>query len=41
MRKRHLRDRMERRLPLFAEILIADELERRPGYFAGGEEIGR
>lgn len=40
-RKRNLRARMERRLPLFAEILIAEELQRRPGYFAGGDEIGR
>ena len=40
-RRRNLRARLERRLPLFAEILIADELQRRPSYFAGGEEHAR
>lgn len=33
-RMRNLRRRMERKFPLFAETFIADELERRPQYFA-------
>lgn len=37
-RKRNLRARLERRVPLFAEIFIAEELERRPSYFSGGDE---
>ena len=37
-RRRNLRGRMERRFPLFAEIFIAEEMERRPSYFAGGDE---
>ncbi|MCT4496064.1 hypothetical protein [Bosea minatitlanensis] len=41
VRRRNLRDRLERKVPLFAEILIAEELERRPSYYAGGEEDAR
>lgn len=40
-RRRNLRKRMEARYPLFAEIWIAQELERRPRYYAGGEEDAR
>lgn len=37
-RRRNLRARLERRVPLFAEMFIAEEMERRPSYFAGGDE---
>ena len=40
-RRRNLRARLEKRFPLFAEQWIADELERRPSYYAGGEEDAR
>lgn len=40
-RRRNLRARLEKRYPLFAEIWIAAELERRPSYYAGGEEDAR
>jgi hypothetical protein len=33
-RMRNLRQRMERKFPLFAETFIRDELERRPAYYA-------
>jgi len=36
-RIRNLRQRMERRYPLFAETFIQEELERRPGYYAAEE----
>ena len=34
-RKRNLRRRLQRRVPLFAEIFAEAEIARRPGYFAG------
>lgn len=40
-RQRNLRKRMELRYPLFAEIWIAQELQHRPSYYAGGEEDAR
>jgi hypothetical protein len=39
-RLRNLRQRMERKFPLFAEGFIADELARRPGYFSA-EQIAK
>lgn len=33
-RQRNLRQRLERKLPLFADQLVAEELERRPDYYA-------
>lgn len=38
VRRSNLRKRMERKFPLFAEVFIADELERRPEYFKGGDQ---
>ena len=34
VRQRNLRQRLERKLPLLAAQLIAEELERRPEYYA-------
>lgn len=36
-RQRNLRDRMEKKFPLFAEVFIADELERRPAYYSADD----
>lgn len=37
-RMRNLRQRMERRYPLFAEQMIAEEIARKPAYFRGERE---
>lgn len=37
-RRRNLRRRLEKKVPLFADMFEQAELARRPGYFAGGEE---
>lgn len=37
-RRRNLRKRLEKKVPLFADIFEQMELARRPSYFAGGEE---
>ena len=34
-RKRNLRRRIERKHPLFAESIYQEELQKRPGYYAG------
>lgn len=34
-RKRNLRRRLEKKMPLFADMLAEEEIARRPGYFAG------
>ncbi len=36
-RQRRLRERMERKYPLFAEMFIAEALAKKPGYYAGEE----
>jgi hypothetical protein len=36
-RRRNLRQRLEKKVPLFADIFEQEELARRPDYFAGGE----
>lgn len=40
-RMRNLRHRMERKYPLFAETFIADEIARRPQYFAAEDDMRR
>lgn len=37
-RRRNLRARLERKVPLFADMFEQQELARRPDYFAGGED---
>lgn len=39
-RRRNLRQRLEKRFPLFASIFEADELARRPEYFAA-EDVAK
>lgn len=34
-RKRNLRRRLEKKMPLFADMLAEEEIARRPAYFAG------
>lgn len=36
-RRRNLRARLERAVPLFADIIEKEELARRPGYFDGSD----
>lgn len=40
MRQRRLRERMEKRYPMFAERFIAEELAKFPAYYAGAEYNG-
>jgi len=35
MRRKRLKNRLEKRLPLFADVLFEQELETRPDHFAG------
>ncbi|MCR5943972.1 hypothetical protein FG152_24685 [Ochrobactrum sp. XJ1] len=35
VRQRNLKNRIDKKFPLFAEIFIASELEKRPDYYAG------
>ncbi len=37
-RRRNLRRRLEKKVPLFADMFEQMELAKRPSYFAGGEE---
>ncbi len=36
-RRRNLRKRLDKKVPLFADMFEQEELARRPDYFAGGE----
>jgi hypothetical protein len=36
--RRRLLERQAERFPLLAEQMIAEELARRPGYYAGGDD---
>jgi len=38
IRRRNLRHRLQKKVPLFADIFEQEELARRPSYFAGGED---
>jgi len=35
MRRKRLKNRLDKRLPLFADVLFEQELETRPAHFAG------
>ncbi|WP_245274509.1 theronine dehydrogenase [Mesorhizobium sp. L2C066B000] len=36
-RRRNMRKRLEKKVPLFADMFEQDELARRPDYFAGAD----
>jgi hypothetical protein len=40
-RRRNLRKRIEAKWPMFAEMMIAEEMARYPSYYAGEEYNGR